>query len=83
MSQDHRPSYLPERRRVEELGGPDVQQVVLTEDDEFLIIGSDGIWDVMSSQYAVSLVRRVLRRHDDPKQCAQELVMEATRLHSF
>ncbi|KAJ0034336.1 hypothetical protein Pint_24269 [Pistacia integerrima] len=116
MSQDHKPSHLPERRRVEELGGyidyiyvnglsvtralgdwslklplgsaspliadPDVQQVVLTEDDEFLIIGCDGIWDVMSSQNAVSLVRRVLRRHDDPKQCAQELVMEATRLHS-
>ncbi|KAJ0092508.1 hypothetical protein Patl1_24803 [Pistacia atlantica] len=116
MSQDHKPSYLPERRRVEELGGyvddiyvnglsvtralgdwnlklplgsaspliadPDVQQVLLTEDDEFLIIGCDGIWDVMSSQSAVSLVRRVLRQRDDPKQCAQELVMEATRLHS-
>lgn len=117
MSQDHRPSYPPERRRVEELGGyiddgylngylsvtralgdwelklplgsaspliadPDVQQVVLTEDDEFLIIGCDGIWDVMSSQYAVSLVRRGLRRHNDPKQCAQELVTEASRLNS-
>lgn len=117
MSQDHRPSYLPERRRVEELGGyiddgylngylsvtralgdwdlkfppgsaspliaePDVQQALLTEDDEFLIIGCDGIWDVMSSQYAVSLVRRGLRRHDDPQQCARELVMEALRLNS-
>ncbi|PON64879.1 Protein phosphatase [Parasponia andersonii] len=117
MSQDHRPSYLPERRRVEELGGhiddgylngylsvtralgdwdlklplgssspliaePDVQQVVLTEDDEFLVIGCDGIWDVMSSQYAVSLVRRGLRRHDDPEQCARELVREALRLNT-
>lgn len=117
MSHDHRPTYLPERRRVEELGGwfndgylngylsvtralgdwdlklplgtsspliaePDVQQVMLTEDDEFLIIGCDGIWDVMSSQYAVSLVRRGLRRHDDPQQCARELVLEALRLHT-
>ncbi|KAI4303086.1 hypothetical protein MLD38_038758 [Melastoma candidum] len=117
MSQDHRPSYLPERVRVEELGGwiageylngclsvtralgdwdmkhqygnsspliadPDVQQVVLSEDDEFLIIGCDGIWDVMTSQYAVSLARRGLRRHNDPHQCARELVAEALRLNT-
>ncbi|RDY09332.1 putative protein phosphatase 2C 13, partial [Mucuna pruriens] len=117
MSNDHRPSYLPERRRVEESGGfiddgylngylsvtralgdwymkfpigaaspliaePDVRLVTLTEDDEFLIIGCDGIWDVMSSQVAVSLVRRGLRRHDDPQQCARELVKEALRLNT-
>ncbi|XP_050237226.1 probable protein phosphatase 2C 2 [Mercurialis annua] len=118
MSQDHRPVYPAERRRVEELGGyiddgylngvlsvsralgdwdmkcprgtpspliadPEFRQVVLTEDDEFLIIGCDGIWDVMSSQHAVSLVRRGLRRHDDPDQCARDLVMEALRRNTF
>ncbi|KAJ4727876.1 Protein phosphatase 2C-like protein [Melia azedarach] len=118
MSEDHRPIYPSERRRVEELGGfvddgylngvlsvsralgdwdmklprgspspliaePEFQQVVLTEDDEFLIIGCDGIWDVMSSQHAVSLVHRGLRRHDDPEQCARDLVMEALRLNTF
>ncbi|KAF1867121.1 hypothetical protein Lal_00049549 [Lupinus albus] len=117
MSHDHRPSYLPERRRVEELGGfvddgylngylsvtralgdwdlklplgdtspliadPDLQLVTLTEEDEFMIIACDGIWDVMSSQVAVSLVRRGLRRHDDPQQCARELVKEALRLNT-
>ncbi|XP_028760060.1 probable protein phosphatase 2C 13 [Neltuma alba] len=118
LSQDHRASYLPEKRRVEELGGsidddgylngdlsvtralgdwglklplgstspliadPDVLQVSLTEDDEFLIIGCDGIWDVMSSQYAVSFVRRGLRRHDDPQQCARDLVKEALHLRT-
>ncbi|PRQ39540.1 putative protein-serine/threonine phosphatase [Rosa chinensis] len=117
MSQDHKHTYLPERRRVEQLGGyfdgeylnsylsvtrtlgnwdfklplgssspliaePEVQRVKLTEDDEFLILSCDGIWDVMSSQYAVSLVRRELRKHNDPQQCARELVKEALRMHA-
>nr|XP_043637876.1 probable protein phosphatase 2C 49 [Erigeron canadensis] len=112
MSEDHRPSYLEEKTRVEALGGfiedgylngelavtralgdwymkspigsespltakPDVKQMVLTEDDEFLIIGCDGIWDVMSNQEAVGLVRRQLRLYDDPSQCARELVNQA------
>lgn len=118
MSQDHRPIYPSERKRVEELGGyiddgylngvlsvsralgdwdmkfprgsasplvaePEFRQVMLTEEDEFLIIGCDGIWDVMTSQQAVSLVRRGLKRHDDPEQCAKDLVMEALRLNTF
>ncbi|KAI8019028.1 putative protein phosphatase 2C 13 [Camellia lanceoleosa] len=117
MSQDHRPSYSPERQRVEELGGyfedgylngdlavtralgdwymkfpigssspltaePEVQQIMLTEDDEFLIVACDGIWDVMSNEDAVSLVRHALRRHNDPQQCARELVNEALRLNT-
>ncbi|OIV91024.1 hypothetical protein TanjilG_16984 [Lupinus angustifolius] len=62
---------------------PEFRQVILSEDDEFLIMGCDGIWDVMSSQHAVGLVRRGLRRHDDPEQCARDLVMEALRLNTF
>ncbi|XP_028091431.1 probable protein phosphatase 2C 13 [Camellia sinensis] len=114
MSHDHRPSYPPERKRVEELGGyikydclngdlavtralgdwymkrplgsaspltaePEVQQRMLTEDDEFLIVACDGIWDVMSNDEAVNLVRLALECHDDPKRCAKKLVNEALR----
>lgn len=118
MSQDHRPTYPSERRRVEQLGGfvddgylngvisvtrslgdwdmklprgstsplisdPEIQQTTLTEEDEFLIIGCDGIFDVMSSQQAVSFVRRGLRRRDDPEQCAKDLVREALRRNTY
>ncbi|CAM8929880.1 unnamed protein product [Rhodiola kirilowii] len=117
MSHDHKTSYPPERKRVEELGAyiddgylngvisvtrslgdwdmklpygaysaliaePDFQQVTLNEEDEFLIIACDGVWDVMSSQQAVSLVRRGLRSHSNPQQCAKDVVTEALRLNT-
>ncbi|RVW55679.1 putative protein phosphatase 2C 13 [Vitis vinifera] len=98
MSQDHRPSYLPERKRVEAVGGCILDEYLNDlsvtralgdwgmkfpdEDDEFLIIGCDGIWDAMPNQHAVSLVRRGMRRHNNPQQCARDLVMEALRLHT-
>ncbi|KAF7136001.1 hypothetical protein RHSIM_Rhsim08G0168600 [Rhododendron simsii] len=78
ISQDHRPTYLPERRRVEEFGEPVVHQILLTEDDEFLIMASNGIWDVMQNQEAVDIVCRELSQDHDPRQCAEKLVDHAS-----
>lgn len=61
---------------------PELNQATLTPEDEFLIIGCDGIWDVLSSQQAVSIVRRGLRRHDDPDKSARDLATEALRLNA-
>ncbi|KAM7523953.1 hypothetical protein LguiA_013855 [Lonicera macranthoides] len=58
---------------------PELEEVVLTEEDEFLIIGCDGIWDVMSSQCAVTIVRKELMVHNDPGKCSRELVREALK----
>ncbi|GAB2267555.1 hypothetical protein Dimus_002535 [Dionaea muscipula] len=59
---------------------PELQDTVLTEEDEFLILGCDGLWDVMSSQHAVTLVRRELMLHNDPEICSKVLVSEALKL---
>ncbi|TVU21299.1 hypothetical protein EJB05_30927 [Eragrostis curvula] len=74
---------LPQGSASPLIAEPEIQRITLTEDDEFLIIGCDGIWDVMTSQQAVTTVRKGLRRHDDPERCARELAMEAKRLQTF
>ncbi|EPS57770.1 hypothetical protein M569_17047, partial [Genlisea aurea] len=58
---------------------PEVEETTLTEEDEFLIMGCDGLWDVMSSQYAVTIVRKELMAHNDPERCCRELVKEALK----
>uniref|UniRef100_A0A0C9S3F6 protein-serine/threonine phosphatase n=1 Tax=Wollemia nobilis TaxID=56998 RepID=A0A0C9S3F6_9CONI len=58
---------------------PEFRQALLSEEDEFLIIGCDGIWDVMTSECAVSIVRRELMLHNNPEQCSKELVLKALR----
>lgn len=61
---------------------PELEEVVLTEEEEFLIIGCDGLWDVMSSQCAVTIVRKELMLHNDPEKCSRELVREALKRNS-
>ncbi|KAL1540611.1 protein-serine/threonine phosphatase [Salvia divinorum] len=58
---------------------PELQEMLLSEDDEFLILGCDGLWEVMSSQCAVTMARKELMLHNDPERCSRELVREALK----
>lgn len=61
---------------------PELMTTKLTQEDEFLIMGCDGIWDVFRSQNAVDFARRKLQEHNDPVTCCKELVGEALKRKS-
>jgi len=59
---------------------PDVLEMSISHDtDEFVIIASDGLWDVLSSSEACDFVRNDLKKARDPSQIAQRLVDIAMR----
>ncbi|CAM8889793.1 unnamed protein product [Rhodiola kirilowii] len=61
---------------------PELMTKELTKDDEFLILGCDGLWDVFRSQNAVDFARRRLQEHNDPAMCSKDLVNEALKRNS-
>lgn len=52
---------------------PDVTELALQGDDEFVIVASDGLWDVMDSQEVAKLARRDLQRGNHPQEVAARL----------
>lgn len=46
---------------------PDVTELALHEGDEFLVVASDGLWDVLDSPEVVKLARRDLQRGASPQ----------------
>ncbi|KAH1038763.1 hypothetical protein J1N35_040506 [Gossypium stocksii] len=61
---------------------PELMTADLTKEDEFLIIGCDGLWDVFRSQNAVDFARQRLQEHNDPTMCSKDLVDEALKRKS-
>lgn len=53
---------------------PEVVEFALTPEDQFIIMATDGVWDVMSDAEAVGLVHDTVK---DPQMSAKRLVTEA------
>uniref|UniRef100_A0A1D1YVH7 protein-serine/threonine phosphatase n=1 Tax=Anthurium amnicola TaxID=1678845 RepID=A0A1D1YVH7_9ARAE len=56
---------------------PDIYQVDLGDDVEFILLASDGLWDYMKSRDAVAFVRNQLREHSDVQQACEALARAA------
>ncbi|KAG0475618.1 hypothetical protein HPP92_015304 [Vanilla planifolia] len=54
---------------------PEIQEEVVDGSLEFLILASDGLWDVVSNEEAVALVKPI----EEPEQAAKLLLQEASR----
>ncbi|KAI8565086.1 hypothetical protein RHMOL_Rhmol03G0233300 [Rhododendron molle] len=52
---------------------PDIYQVTLGSDAEFILLASDGLWDYMNSSDAVNFVRDQLRKHGDVQLACEAL----------
>jgi protein phosphatase 2C family protein 2/3 len=62
---------------------PEITTVAVTADIEFIIMATDGLWDVMDSQPAVNFVRKRLNEHGDLTRCARELTARAMECGSI
>lgn len=58
---------------------PEVTTHTITDEDHFLILASDGLWDVVSSKTAA----RIAAAHTDPQQAADALVKLALQKHTY
>ncbi|XP_062193428.1 probable protein phosphatase 2C 70 [Phragmites australis] len=55
--------FLPAERQIV-TAEPELKTVKLSEDDEFLVLACDGIWDCMSSQEVVDFVHKHINNED-------------------
>lgn len=62
---------------------PDVISVPVQDDDEFIIVATDGLWDVMDSHEAVEYVRSLLEAGLKRKKVAAHMVEEAIRRGTY
>jgi len=71
--------YLTGRKPVGLSGLPELSSQRLEPEDEFVLLGSDGLWSVVSSDAAVALARAELQAYGDANMASEKLVEVALR----
>ncbi|CAN0922606.1 Protein phosphatase 2C 57 [Linum grandiflorum] len=59
------------------VASPDIYQVTLGSDAEFILLASDGLWDYIKSSDAVQFVRDQLKQHGNVQVACEELARTA------
>lgn len=58
---------------------PEMVSEPLQADDEFVVLATDGLWDVLSSRRVVSICRSELQAYEDAQMAAERLIDAALR----
>ncbi|KAL6884578.1 hypothetical protein ACP4OV_010514 [Aristida adscensionis] len=53
---------------------PEIVKTALSDDDEFLVMASDGLWDVVSNEDVLSIIKDTVK---EPGMCSKRLATEA------
>lgn len=61
---------------------PDVTEIPLGEHDEFLVLASDGLWDIMNSRDVVTFARASFKKKFSAQQIADKLTKVAIMRHT-
>lgn len=59
---------------------PEVLSWKLTPDDKYIIIGSDGVFEFLSSNVVIDMTNKVINKTKDPAEAVRHIISEAFRL---
>ncbi|CAD8210462.1 unnamed protein product [Paramecium pentaurelia] len=57
---------------------PEIKQYTITEQDHFIVVASDGVWEYLSNEEVMNIVVPYLEK-DNPDQAADNIIIEATQ----
>ncbi|EOA37390.1 hypothetical protein CARUB_v10011250mg [Capsella rubella] len=82
LTREHKAIYPQERSRIQKFGvtaTPDIHAFELTERENFMILGCDGLWEVFGPSDAVGFVQKLLKEGLPVSVISRRLVKEAVK----